>query len=178
MFLSDWVSKSGKYKLEKLLETLDKHNVSNVSDPNARFQIDRSGFLIFCKPNDPPAQVVERQGGEFLVKLEMPPTARKGILYVGRCRWLWSTDNQDLIGVSLHTDVNPAQYHTYSSNQRQRLTRLNQQNRPDDVAWAVSQIRWLWRVAIHRFSSPKIYLITPIPVKSDDDYIDMGDFMK
>ena len=132
-----------------------------------------TGFKIFCTKRDHPGKLFERQARQQLIPGKMIPA---GFYLVARCRWLWSADEKEIIGVVLHTDVELSGGNTYGT-EYDNLRRFEQQNRPEDVAWATEKINWLWEQTFQGKVKPVITLAEKARVLSWDEYIDIGDYM-
>ena len=169
--------------MKALLQLVSQYSIRVEAAPNALFlEDDRyigvaggkyAGFLLFCTEHDHPGRLSERQDKQHLLPgKKIPP----GCYFVGECRWLWSKDDKDIIGVTLRTDVEVGGGNRYG-NEYDDLRRLEQQNRPEDVVWAKQKIDWLWEQTFHGKIQPEIILAEKFRVHSWEDYIDHGDYM-
>ncbi|MCL4296766.1 MAG: hypothetical protein KJ077_13600 [Anaerolineae bacterium] len=160
-------------KIEKLLRVIKQYNVENNPSPEALFRPIRLGFSLFCTFKDLPAKYAKRRrafsfGGREYQKLDR--------LIVGHCHWLLSENQQDLIGVTLRTDIEPSEGIGYGDKKAQ-LRRLEVQNRPEDISWATEKIEWLWYKALPSEPLPQIMLAEKIKLLDWDEYVDHGDYL-
>jgi len=168
--------------IKALLQVVSTYSITAGNHPNAVFLEDDTyakvargkytGFMVFCNEQDHPSKLSERQKQPQVIPGKEIPT---GFFYVGRCRWLWSTEN--LIGVILHTDVEIGREKSRYGTQAENTLWLEQQNRSEDIAWATKKINWLWEQTFPEKVKPVITLDEKTRVMNWDDYIDIGDYM-
>ena len=156
---------SGENTIAILLAAIKQYDVRDNPDPSALFLAEDRGFSIYCTQQKTPAKFIERQA-ENRDNIAFRDQAH---FFVGRCYWLWSHDQHDVIGVRLRTDITPSESNITWGYADKRMA---EQNRPHDITWANEKIEWLWRTALPS-APPRIVIEDKINIH---EYIDWADF--
>lgn len=157
-------AKPGYRKIARLQEVVRAWNVETSSHPKALFCVEGNyplerhvlpigapplpphyiaAILIYCNPQDPPARLRRSDWAKLNHNMNRA-FAKPDVLFVGRARWLWDEDEEDIIGFRLRTAM------WVCGEEGSHV------NNPKDFRWAQKKLEWLWRQAFPDAPGPEI----------------------
>ena len=158
-------SPSGEHTIAILLAAIKQYDVRDNLNPSALFLAEDQGFSVYCTKQKTPAKFMERQAQTMLYGTLRNETCH----FVGRCHWLWSDNQHDVIGVSFRTDIISWETNITWGYADERMA---EQNMLQDILWVGERVLWLWQTAL-----PAIPIKVVIEDKIDiHEYVDWADF--
>lgn len=128
-------------KIKPALDLAREYDIASNPDPQALFEAGSGGFQVWCVPEDHPAgwDEIRMYSGAFAKPCE----------YVGSVTWKW--EEEIIIGLDIETDA----YALRDQQPRRYPSYRGVVNRPEDIAWIMDKIAWLFEKA--GMSLPPIY---------------------
>lgn len=137
-------NRSEDRKMRSVIELATQLDIATNPDPRAVFQACRSGFQVWCTPEDHPQ-------GEGWNNIQMTAGAFcKACEFLGMVIWKWEEDR--IIGISLETSayaLSDQKSHRYSGERNipEGAARRTIFNRSEDIEWLKEKVTWLFAEA-------------------------------
>jgi hypothetical protein len=129
-------------RLKPALELVRKLDIGSNHAAEAIFDPGSAGFQIWCTPEDHPD---DPEGWNLILNKLITGAFTKPCGFVASVCWKW--EDEQIVGLTLETSAYALKDHLpekFTSHNQPLNDRISIRNRPEDIAWATSKIKWLF----------------------------------